>query len=196
MSKFGIGRNKSYRANDDRSFSCASRAALASSSSYRLQLYQEEPCGSHEPKHTQQKWCLQFWFLHTCEWKWTEKKKKNNHCNCFADVEFYLNCMGFPYHMIAATIFLDCDITFWTFFCICCNPIGCLWVIFTFFDPFFQKATQHRIVPILAAFKTKYVRTFACHRPRFHINHFDGISTIGRWTPTQQTITFHKTICD
>ncbi|KAJ8975508.1 hypothetical protein NQ317_010623 [Molorchus minor] len=46
-------------------FSWASLAALASSSSYLLQLYQELPCGSHGPRHTQQKSALQFWFLHT-----------------------------------------------------------------------------------------------------------------------------------
>lgn len=54
-----------YLASEDRNFSWASRAAFASSSSYRLQLYHDDPCGSHDPKHTQQKSCLQFWFLHT-----------------------------------------------------------------------------------------------------------------------------------
>lgn len=54
-----------HLASEDRNFSWASRAAFASSSSYRLQLYHDDPCGSHDPKHTQQKSCLQFWFLQT-----------------------------------------------------------------------------------------------------------------------------------
>lgn len=33
--------------------------------SHLLQLYQELPCGSQGPKHTQQKSALQFWFLQT-----------------------------------------------------------------------------------------------------------------------------------
>lgn len=60
-----IFEHSTHLANEERNFSCASRAAFASSSSYRLQLYHDEPCGSHDPKHTQQKSCLQFWFLHT-----------------------------------------------------------------------------------------------------------------------------------
>lgn len=100
------------------------------------------------------------------------------------------------YHMIAATIFFNCDIAFWTFFRVGRNPIGRLWIVFTFLDPFLQKAAQHGIVPIFTAFETKHMRTFACHRPGFHINHLDGISTIDRWTPTQQPITFYETICD
>lgn len=61
----GLTLNIANLESDDRSFSCASRAARASSSSYLLQLYQDDPWGSHEPRHTQQKSCLQFWFLHT-----------------------------------------------------------------------------------------------------------------------------------
>lgn len=66
-----------YLASDDLNFSWASRAARASSSSYRLQLYQEEPWGSHDPKHTQQKSYLQFWFLQTYD----EIRKKNTMLN-------------------------------------------------------------------------------------------------------------------
>lgn len=54
-----------HLASDDLNFSCASRAARASSSSYRLQLYHELPWGSHDPRQTQQKSCLQCWFLQT-----------------------------------------------------------------------------------------------------------------------------------
>lgn len=49
-----------YLAKEDLNFSCASRATRASSSSYRLQLYHELPCGSQLPRHTQQNSCLQF----------------------------------------------------------------------------------------------------------------------------------------
>lgn len=63
---YDIWMKMNHLASDDRNFSWASRAAFASSSSYRLQLYHDEPWGSHDPKQTQQKSCLQFWFLHTC----------------------------------------------------------------------------------------------------------------------------------
>lgn len=65
--------NTNYLAKEDLNFSCASRAARASSSSYRLQLYHELPCGSHDPRQTQQKSCLQFEFLQT----FNEEKKFN-----------------------------------------------------------------------------------------------------------------------
>ena len=44
-------------------FSWLSLLDLASSSSYLLQLYQEEPWGSQGPRQTQQKSALQAWFL-------------------------------------------------------------------------------------------------------------------------------------
>jgi hypothetical protein len=51
--------NLTYLAKEDRNFSCASRAVRASSSSYRLQLYHELPCGSQDPRQTQQNSYLQ-----------------------------------------------------------------------------------------------------------------------------------------
>jgi hypothetical protein len=45
---------------------------LSSDKNFKTQLnikytltYQDEPCGSHGPRQTQQKSALQFWFLHT-----------------------------------------------------------------------------------------------------------------------------------
>lgn len=107
-----------YLANDERNFSCASRATLASSSSYRLQLYHDEPCGSQEPKHTQQNSCLQFWFLHTCEFEKTTTIKTAYQMKRSTFLEF-------THHMITSAIFFNGHITFWTFFRVSGNPIRC-----------------------------------------------------------------------
>lgn len=80
--------------------------------------------------------------------------------------------------MITSTVLLNCHITFGTFFCIGSNPIRCFRIVVAFLNPFFQITAQNRIVPILAAFKTKYMSAFAYHRSGFHINYFDRIVTI------------------
>lgn len=120
-----------YLAKDERNFSWASRAARASSSSKRLQLYHDEPCGSHDPKHTQQKSCLQFWFLQT--WFYLNENKINSFKFKILCYVIFLSI----YHMITTAILFNCNITFWTFLCISCYPIRCFWIIVTLFNPFF-----------------------------------------------------------
>ena len=51
-------------------FICISKLITWLNSKYNLNnkypfTHQEEPCGSHGPRQTQQKSALQFWFLHT-----------------------------------------------------------------------------------------------------------------------------------
>lgn len=159
-------------ASDDRSFSWASRAARASSSSYRLQLYQDEPCGCHDPRHTQQKSCLQFWFLHTCK-----LLKLNLVLLLFIEINNI-------YHMIASAIFLNGHITLGTLFSVCCNPIGSFRVIIALLDPFFKQTTLYRVMPILAAFEAENMATLTFHRTSLNVQHLYGVRTIGWWTPT------------
>ena len=56
--------------------------------------------------------------------------------------------------MIAATIFLDSGMAFWTLFSITLNPVGCFTVIVTFLEPFFQILTEYGLMWITTTFET------------------------------------------
>ena len=123
--------------------------------------YQDDPCGSQGPKHTQQKSDLQDWFLHTI---WLQPpsfsivapeikdkmfiQNRSEH----RDLEYLVN--------IQATITKGTGHTaFWTFLGVGGDPVWRFWIIIAFLNPLFNKMTPHRIMPSFWTCETKEVAT-------------------------------------
>lgn len=102
--------------------------------------------------------------------------------------KIHFTVLIFTDHVIAATVFLDGNITLGALLRVRSYPVGSLRIIVTLFDPFFQKVTFDWIVPVFPAREAKRVRTLTRHRPTLDVLHLYRIVTVWRRTPSKQSI--------
>lgn len=93
------------------------------------------------------------------------------------------------HHVIAAAVLLDRHVAFGTLFRVRRDPVARLRVVVALLDPLLQQVTFDGIVPVLAARETERVIALARDAVRLDVLHFDGVTAIGRRTPSQQSIT-------
>ena len=141
------------------SMKCFYKRLLAPFYSFEYNFaYQDDPCGSQGPKHTQQKSDLQDWFLHTI---WLQPPSFSIVAPEIKDKMFIQTRSEHRDLVnIQAIITKGTGHTaFWTFLGVGGDPVWRFWIIIAFLNPLFDKMTPHRIMPSFWTCETKEVAT-------------------------------------
>lgn len=171
---------------------------LACESSNRLHEYQDDPWGSHGPRHIQQNSERQAVFLHVM---WL-------HPPSFSIVTFIIIGMRVKW------IIVNTNVTLGTFLRVCINPIARLTVIIALLQPQFEQSATYsshlnlnslivsslylpainRFVPFMSTFETESTLASTFDNSCLAMRHLDSFSTISCRTPSKKTITLDETI--
>ena len=93
------------------------------------------------------------------------------------------------YHVIAAAVLLDGDVTLGTLFGVGRYPVGRLRVVVALLDPLLEPLALDRIVPLLTAAEAEDVRAVGLDRLGVEVVHLDGV---WRRTLAHQPIALRK----